>query len=350
MRIMKRTTTTITSIFIAIAGLVFSIIVSCRVWAAVPSSAGPPSIEEAKKEGRLVYYTAMNNVLASEMVKAFNKKYPFIKVDVFRLSGEALLNKILLESQAGRLRADTIQLSDFRAYVLKQRKLLLKYISSEYQNIKEEFRDEDGLGTIYFNSNVIAYNTKMVSAQDAPRSYEALLTPKWKGKVGMDINDVKWFVGQLQIMGEEKGLDYMRRLSRHDIHGTRGGSTVHSQLMAAGEFPITVNAYGSSVEDLKREGAPIDWVAVQPVLATPQLIGVAAGAPNPNAAKLFVDFALSREGAEVLRIFKKMSPRKDFESDPPRLTKGLKFYPLPVELAEKYPYYDKLYREIFYRK
>jgi len=338
--------------FSTLASVTFGVMFSSLCWAAALTTtpAAPPSIEAAKKEGRLVYYTAMNNVLANEMVKAFNRKYSFIKVDIFRLGGEALLNKILLENQAGRLHADTIQLSDFRAYVLKQRKLLMKYISTEYQNIKEEFRDEDGLGTIYFNSNVIAYNTKLVSNQEVPRSYEALLAPKWKGKVGMDINDVKWFVGQLQIMGEEKGLDYMRRLSRHDIMGTRSGSTVHSQLMAAGEFPITVNAYGSGVEDLKREGAPIDWVAVQPVLATPQLIGVAAGAPNPNSAKLFVDFALSREGAEVLRTFKKMSPRKDFESDPPRLTKGLKFFPLPVDLAEKYPYYDKMYREIFYRK
>jgi len=338
------------SLRILAVGWLVSIAVASISWAAATSTpSGPPSIEGAKKEGRIVYYTAMNTVLANELVKAFNKKHPFIQVDTFRLGGESLLNKILLEAQTGRLQADTIQLSDFRAYVLKQKKLLLKYISSEYQNIREEFRDEDGLGTIYFNSNVIGYNTRMVSPQEVPKSYEALLSPKWRGKLGMDINDVKWFIGQLQIMGEDKGLDYMRRLSRHEIHGTRAGSTVLGQLMAAGEFPIAVNSYGSSVEDMKKAGAPIDWVAVQPVLATPQLIGVAAGAAHPNAAKLFVDFALSREGSEVLRTFKKMSPRKDFESDPPRLTRGLKFFPLPVELAEKYDRYDKAYRGIFYR-
>jgi iron(III) transport system substrate-binding protein len=343
---------TIKSFSILAAGSVFLMILSSVSWGAVFSTpSGPaPSIEEAKKEGRALYYTAMNVALANDLVKAFNKKYPFIKVDIFRLGGESLLSKILLEAQAGRLQADVIQLSDFRAYVLKQKKLLFKYISAEYQNIREEFRDEDGLGTIYFNSNVIGYNTKMVLPQDVPKSYEALLAAKWKGKIGMDINDVKWFVGQLQIMGEEKGRDYMRRLSQHDIHGTRAGTTVLGQLMAAGEFPIAVNIYGSAVEDLKREGAPIDWVAVQPVLATPQLIGVSALAQHPNAAKLLVDFALSQEGAEVLRAAKKMSPRKNFEADPPRLTKGLKFFPLPVELAEKYPYYDKLYRDIFYSK
>ncbi len=221
------------SLRILAVGWVVSIAVASISWAAATSTpSGPPSIEGAKKEGRIVYYTAMNTVLANELVKAFNKKHPFIQVDTFRLGGESLLNKILLEAQTGRLQADTVQLSDFRAYVLKQKKLLLKYISSEYQNIREEFRDEDGLGTIYFNSNVIGYNTRMVSPQEVPKSYEALLSPKWRGKLGMDINDVKWFIGQLQIMGEDKGLDYMRRLSRHEIHGTRAGSTVLGQLMA----------------------------------------------------------------------------------------------------------------------
>jgi ABC-type Fe3+ transport system substrate-binding protein len=79
------------------------------------------------------------------------------------------------------------------------------------------------------------------------------------------------------------------------------------------------------------------------------MLGVSATAPHPNAAKLFVDFALSREGVDVLRRFKKISPRKDFEPDPPRLTRGLKFFPLPVDLAEQYERYDRLYREIFYR-
>jgi len=306
-------------------------------------------VEGAKKEGHLVYYTAMGLADSNALVKRFQEKYPFISTEIFRAEGEKLLVRIMTEARAGRYVPDVIQLSDFRSYAVKKEGLLMKYFSPESKAYPEGFKDPEGYVTIYFNSNVIGYNTKLVPAREAPKDYQDLLQPKWKGKLGMDMTDIKWFVGQLKIMGEEKGLEYMRKLARQNpIYNS--SATLVTELLAASEFPLAVNVYAHQIEEMKRHGAAVEWVGVQPVLATPQLIGVASHAQHPNSGKLFVDFALSKEGQELIRGFNRVSAREGVISNPPRLTANIKFSVVDTRLADSMERYQKMFREIFRRK
>jgi iron(III) transport system substrate-binding protein len=156
--------------------------------------------------------------------------------------------------------------------------------------------------------NVIGYNTRMVKRNEVPRLDEDLLNPKWKGKIGMDHTKPEWFAWKLKRMGEEKGMAYMKKLGAQELR-LYAGLTIITGLLAAGEFPLVLNTYVHNAEDAKRKGAPVDWVAQEPVFTKFQPIGVGARAAHPNAAKLFVDFMLSEEGQKIIASFGRVPTR-----------------------------------------
>jgi iron(III) transport system substrate-binding protein len=108
-----------------------------------------------------------------------------------------------------------------------------------------------------------------------PKSYEDLLDPKWKDKLMIESTKADWFAGMLQIMGQERGLQFMRALAKQQP-SPREGHELLAQLVAAGEGFFDVNIPAASVERVKERGAPIDWTALGPVPA----IMVGAGIAN----------------------------------------------------------------------
>ncbi|MBI4528953.1 MAG: extracellular solute-binding protein [Deltaproteobacteria bacterium] len=308
-------------------------------------------IEGAKKEGQVVYYTGMNLDQATVFAQEFVKKYPFIKPEIFRSSGEKVLTKYLTEARAKTYRADVFQTSVIQIFQLKEQGLLQKYVSPESSAYPDGFKDLEGHWTaFYLLPYVIGYNTNIVPRKEAPRSYEDLLNVKWKGKIGLEAEQYQWFFHLLKIMGREKGMDFMRRLATQDLQ-MRHGHSLLTQLVISGEIPISVVLYGNDVEDEKqRKGAPIDWVRFKgPTITAFNAISVPANPPHPNAAKLFVDFALSREGQQILqRSFRRVPARPDASQGMPSIVEGLTLYPArPEELIKNYKETVAQFKEIF---
>jgi iron(III) transport system substrate-binding protein len=267
-------------------------------------------IEGAKKEGRLVIYTSMTVDQAQKLNDAFKAKYPFIQPSMFRAVGERLLTKIMAEAQAGKYDFDVVQSAETQAYFLKKKNLLAKYVSSEVKNVQKTFVDSEGYWTaVYMMPNVIGYNTSLLKRNEVPRSDEDLLNPKWKGKIGMDHTKPEWFSWKLKRMGEEKGLAYMKKLGAQEFK-LYAGLTILTSLLAAGEFPLVLNTYLHNVEDVRRKGAPVDWVAQDPVFTKFQPIGIGSKAAHPNTAKLFVDFMLGEEGQKIIASFGRVPTRR----------------------------------------
>ena len=156
----------------------------------------------------------------------------------------------------------------------------------------------------------------------------------------------EWFLEIIKLQGEAKGMEFFKRLAAQKP-GFRIGSSQIADLVAAGEHPLGINTYSTNIEDLKAKGAPVEWVGLDPVVATLHPIAINATAPHPNAAKLFVDFVLSREGMLLLRSFKRIPSRLDVEPMVARLTKGIKFYPSEPELAEEFDKYARTFQNIF---
>ena len=320
-------------------------------WIAVLAFAEPvwsaeDFVTAAKKEAEVNLYLSTDLNDANGMIQSFRKKYPFIDVKFFRAGNEKLLSRILTETGAAKFPGDVILISSFEVRVLMQKKLLQRYLSPESQNYPEGFTDKEGYWTsVYSIPRVIAYNTKLVRADLAPKTYEDLLQPRWKNAFSMSDSAVLWYTGFVKFYGEEKGRDFMRKLSAQKP-AFRDSESIITQLLAAGEFPLGLT-YSHQVGTFKRKGAPVDWVrTAQPIVTGLKPIALSGKAAHPNAGKLFIDFVLSKEGQELIRSFNRISGRADVGSE---LTEGVKLYPADPRWGDSYSRYVEEFREIFFK-
>lgn len=304
----------------------------------------------AQKEGELITWAVGEIPFQTMVVDRFKKKYPFMKkVDAVRLPSEKLRTRLITEAQTGKgSNVDVVGLSGFELLYLGEKGFFAPYRSPETSAIADGFKDAGGLWVSYYvNTMVTAYNTRQVAAKDVPQRWDDLLDPKWKGNIAFFEEEYEWFANFLKVVGREKGLDFMRRFARQDLQ-YRGGHTQMVQLLAAGEFPIMAVAFAPRVSVVRASGAPIDWAALNPVFSIPVGMGVYKAAPHPNAAKLYVDFMLSREIQQEIWVNTawKGSARKDVTPKDPRW-QGIKVLPLDLTLAHSYQEVAKDFQQLF---
>jgi len=291
-------------------------------------------IEGAKKEGRLLWYTALNIKDADMLTQSFEEKYPFIKTQTLRLGTFQLLTKIQTEVRARAFKGDVIEIAGVTGHILKKDGVFAKYTSPESRFYPDFVKDPDQTWTSFFiNTHVLVYNTNLVKKNELPRTFQEIINPKWSNKIVM-ADDFDIFGMMLKVMGRDKGLDFMRRLAAQGV-GLRDGYTLAVQGIASGEVPLGLNLYGTRTEEFKRKGAPIDWTPMEFVLASLEPLAVGANAPNPNSARLFVDFLLSKEAQGLMRQRFRIPSRPDVPPDPPELTKGLNIIATDLSLAEQ---------------
>jgi iron(III) transport system substrate-binding protein len=230
---------------------------------------------------------------------------------------------------------------------LMERKLLASYKSPESKAIDSQLVDNEGYWTAYYvNSYVLGWNTKLVKREDVPKTYEALINPRWKGgQISLDTEAYGMMEGLKRAWGKEKALNWFKRLASLDPVLKRG-NTERVQLVVAGEYPLII-AYNQTIQRLTSRGAPIDWLPLEPAVTQVNPVMISAKAPHPNASRLFYDYLLSKEGQEQLRSYQRIPVRNDVEPDPPKLFRGFKYV---IENPEDYRDFDatvKQYLEIF---
>lgn len=304
----------------------------------------------AQKEGELFTWAVGEIPFQTMVVDRFKKKYPFMKkVDAVRLPSEKLRTRLTTEAQTGKgSNVDVVGLSGFELLYLGEKGFFAPYRSPETSAIADGFKDTGGLWASYYvNTMVTAYNTRQVAAKDVPQRWDDLLDPKWKGNIAFFEEEYEWFANFLKVVGREKGLDFMRRFARQDLQ-YRGGHTQMVQLLAAGEFPIMAVAFAPRVSVVRESGAPIDWAALNPVFSIPVGMGVYKAAPHPNAAKLYVDFMLSKDIQQEIWVNAawKGSARKDVTPKDPRW-RGIKVLPLDMTFAHSYQEVAKDFQQVF---
>ena len=309
-------------------------------------SPDPKIVQAARKEGEVVWYTTMSADQSNAFMARFQQKYPFLKPSIIRLGGNALLSRILTEAKAGKNFFDVVHGTGEIVLPLMDMGLLAAYASPERKMIPDDLKDKKGFWTsVYVNSVVLGYNTNLTKGQPIPRSYDDLLLPTWKGrKISIDSTYVTFLQGLISVWGKEKALDYLKKLAGQDPVVMRG-STVRAQLAAAGEFPLVI-AYANIIQNITEKGAPIDWVPLEPAVISVNTVMAGAKAGHPNAAKLFIDFTLSKEGQEKLWDFQRIPSRSDVEPKPARLFRGYKRYVVHPEETKNLDETAKLYSQI----
>jgi iron(III) transport system substrate-binding protein len=307
----------------------------------------PRLVEGAKKEGEMIFYTTMTLDQSKEVVDRFQKKYPFIKPTLFRTGGGPLLNKIFTEARGGRHAWDVVVGRAEMVVPLMQRKLIASYRSPETKMLDDDLVDQEGYWSAYYViSYVLGWHTKLVKREEVPKTYEALVDPKWKGgQLSFDNEAYGMLQGLMRAWGREKAIAYFKRIAAIEPSMKRG-NTERVALAAAGEYPLTIS-YNQTFERMVARGAPMDWLPLEPAVVSAFPIMIAAKAPHPNAARLYYDFSLSKEGQEMLTGMQRIPVRKDVEPNPPRLFRG---YKRVVENPEDYTDFEglvKLYNDIF---
>jgi iron(III) transport system substrate-binding protein len=313
----------------------------------------PRIVEAAKKEGKVVWYTSLVLTSAEKVAKLFETAYPGVKVEVHRTGSERILQRVMQELQANIKNVDVIHTSDAGHFVLlKDKKLLAKYTPAGVDAFPPGFKDTDGY---YYGLratvNCIAYNTKIVSAAEAPKTWKDLLDPRWKGKMvtahpgysGVIATHVLALVHLL-------GWDYFKALAQNQLMLVQSANDP-SVTVASGERPVAVDGGEYSFYQLKKKGNPIEMVYPKegvPLVVSPTAI--TAFAPHPNAARLFTDFTFTRELQQFLADSEGLytgHPEVKYPTDKPKLS-DLKLLSVdPAELLRRNEEIKKRFVEFF---
>ena len=303
-------------------------------------------IEEAKREKEVVIYGTMDLRGANLLNDKFREKYPFLNVKLNRFGSGNLVPRTLAEVRAGKHLSDILQTNSLGLHFLKKQGVLGHYLSPEDRFYPTQFKDQGYWTTTNMNVHVLAYNTRLLMREKLPTTYEDLLIPVWRGKMVLDASE-QWFALMLQIMGKEKGLRYIAALAKQNILLRRESSAMRAQLIAAGEAPLDIDSTLGPVDQLKKRGAPIDWFTVGSVPVVTSAHGVASRPLHPNAARLYIDFVLSKEGQRiVMNDIGRQVARTDLLSEQESI-KNLRLIPLDPASGENMDYYARQIKEIF---
>ncbi|MBM3528623.1 MAG: extracellular solute-binding protein [Alphaproteobacteria bacterium] len=279
---------------------------AARVLAAAPpaSAITPALVEAARKEGKLAYYTSVDLPMAERIARAFEAKFPGIAVRVERTGAERLFQRIGQELGSRIHAADVVNSSDAAHFIVwKRQGLLAPYVPEDVaKHLPPAHKDLDGLfASFRIMLSVIAYNTDLVKAGDAPKSFADLLDPKWKGKL---VKAHPGYSGTImtatQQLARDLGWDYLEKLARQGVMQVQSASDPPKKL-ALGERAVQADGNEYNVLQLKESGRP-----VEPVYAaegTPLIVGpngIFKTAPNPNAARLFQNWCFTAECQQLI--------------------------------------------------
>ncbi|MDB5761669.1 MAG: transporter substrate-binding protein [Herminiimonas sp.] len=255
-------------------------------------------IAGAKKEGSLSVYTSISSAAAQKLKADFEQKYG-IKIKLWRAGDRAVLQKIVSESKTSLAGVDVVNIGSLEMEMLHREKVL-QPVKSPYASklIAGAVAPHNEWVSTFVNVVVLGYNTDKVKKADLPKTYQDLLDPKWKGRLGIEATDQEWFYAIVKNMGEEKGLKYFRDLVATNGLSVRNGHSLLGNLIVAGEVPLGLTVYNHTIISAKRKGAPVDYAVLDPAIAVSFSMGISNRPANPYAALLFYEYMLT-DGQKV---------------------------------------------------
>jgi iron(III) transport system substrate-binding protein len=278
-----------------------------RAQAPAATSVTPALIEAAKKEGKVIWYAAMDLPVSQRVARGFEEKYPGIAVRIERTGAERQFQRLAQEYAARINAADIINSSDAAHFVSWKRSgWLAPYVPEEVaQHFPAEHRDPDGMfATARFYVVSLGYNTDLVKPEDAPKSFMDLLHPKWMNKI---VKAHPAYSGTIMTstfqVARELGWEYFEKLAKQKVLQVQSSVDPPNKL-ALGERHVMADGNDFNMIQHKEGGKPVELV--YPAEGAPLIVcpnGVLKTAPNPNAARLFQSYLFSREGQQLLCDF-----------------------------------------------
>jgi iron(III) transport system substrate-binding protein len=259
-------------------------------------------INGAKAEKEIMFYATTPVTQVAVLRKHFNARYPFVELKHYYSPRQGILNKTVAEYRGNANLVDVVMTDVSYGTVLMKEGVSAAYSTPDAARYVRGSYDPKGQWfTMYMLTTALVYNRNLVKPSEAPKTYQDLLDPKWKGKMMFDPEAAFIMAAMEQAWGKEKARDYLSRLAKQDLIFRRG-TTLTSQLIAAGEQPIAIAINAETTADMRDKGAPLGFSVLPPRIIKPNGFFVAKKSPHPHAALLFTDWALSEEGQKVLAI------------------------------------------------
>ena len=268
----------------------------------------------AKSEGKLVWYTSLAGESYKGMVKAFETKYPGVKVEAYRVSGSDMTTRLYEESKAKKYIADAVETTEGNLMFMRDAFLLRPYFSPHFASYPEDAKEKGERGLYFWaiarESYIgFAYNTKLLPKSAVPKNYEGLLHPALKGRMGVSVSDPAYKV--IGAMISTRGVELVKKLKAQEIALHTIIPPALLDLIASGEVLASPAIFRNHTLNAIAKGAPVDWVPMDIVPTNVGGAAIAVQPPHPHAALLLADYLLGPEGQAVLEKYEYGSAAKN---------------------------------------
>ncbi|MFN3889537.1 MAG: ABC transporter substrate-binding protein [Beijerinckiaceae bacterium] len=281
----------------------------------------PALLAAAKKEGKVTFYSSINEQEGLPLLKIFEEASG-VQVEYVRNSDSGLLSRILVEARAGKQSWDVIQTT---AVNKMPQELLAAFDVPEAKAIPAEAKDpaRKWYG-VYANYNAPAYNTNKVKPSDLPKTLEEFAQKKeWAGRVAIDFSDNEWLAAVYEMYGEAKGRKIVQDIITNLKPVVVKGHLALARSVGAGEYDVALNNYLNLTLNVKMSKGPTDYWLIDPIAVFYGQVGVNAKAPSPNAARLLSNFMMSVEGQVAITARGRFPTRPGVDTNPPGILKEI---------------------------
>ena len=280
----------------------------------------------AKSEGKLTWYTSLAGESYKGMVKAFETKYPGVKVEAYRVSGSDMTARIYEESKAKKYIADAVETTEGNLMFMRDAFLLRPYFSPHFASYPEDAKEKGERGLYFWaiarESYIgFAYNTKLLPKSAVPKNYEGLLHPALKARMGVSVSDPAYKV--IGAMISTRGVELVKKLKAQEIALHTIIPPALLDLIASGEVLASPAIFRNHTLNAIAKGAPVDWVPMDIVPTNVGGAAIAVQPPHPHAALLLADYLLGPEGQAVLEKYDTAAPPKTWALNAGARTTGL---------------------------
>ena len=254
----------------------------------------------ASAQETVTFYTSLHEQNLPVIVAAFERKHG-IKVKAWRSAADKVLQRTVTEARAGRFDVDAVFVGSGELEALYREKLLAPVKSANHERLlAAAMPAHRAWAPAFLTVWIQEYNTNAVRKDELPKGYEDLRNPRWKGRLAIEAANDDWFGRLVTEMGEAQGLELWRSIVKTNGISPRKGHSLLGNLVASGEVPFAITMHYNIAQSAKKAGAPVDWIALEPVVARANGIGVLQKAPHPRAAQLLYEFFISDEGQKLL--------------------------------------------------
>jgi iron(III) transport system substrate-binding protein len=280
----------------------------------------PAALQQAAaKEGSLTWYTTFADDDIAPFLKEFNKTYPKIKVNPLRLSADKIPARVITEQRGGKYNADVVSGDSPQLAQLLQAGALAPYTPKDLAPLPSGLDLPNGYeGVVYVVTTVVAYNPTVVQQKHlpAPSTWDDLTKPQWKGQFSIDPGAVNWYDSLVRSMGHDKALALLKKLGNNTPRFVESHTQALTQVQA-GEPAGAATAYGyKAASEKKKTPKQLEFVNDNPLPSSLNLVDLVKNAPHPAAARLFIDWIVSKAGQQaVVDVTNHTSLRTDVQND-----------------------------------